>query len=442
MNAPQVTVQRPLPNLSMKICVWNVRGATRDGFLPHAWEIIDSQHPAILVLLETKCGEDRAKEVMQQLRFDAFKAIPSTGKRGGIWIFWKKVVDLVMYTAEVNQFHALFHFQNVSSEVLVTGMHASTLPRIRHENWRNLQDNLPPSQTPWMVMGDFNEVISQADKMGGRAFRPSQCQDLQSFINAAGLVDVGFNGNPYTWTNSRDGADMIKERLDRALFNASWLEQFPHTKVSHLPRTYSDHAPLIISLDNPRIAGPFPFRCKEVWMEHPNFKDFFSNAWINDSNCFILGRDKFLNNIGSWVHNIFGNLNVKKRRLIARIDGIQKALANHYSGYLVNLEKELLFQLNDIFRKERIIWAQKAGINWRKFGDYNTKYFDILAKIKKSRGKVLALRDLHGNWITNQHELKVLASNHFQSLFQTTHLSSRRINQHQFPTVLSDIDNL
>lgn len=89
------------------------------------------------------------------------------------------------------------------------------------------------------------------------------------------LVDVGFQGSPYTWTNAIDGIDLIKERLDRALANPSKLNTYPNTQVLHLPRTYSDHCPLLISLFNDKLPSPFPFRCKEAWLSHDMFKDFF-----------------------------------------------------------------------------------------------------------------------------------------------------------------------
>lgn len=105
---------------------------------------------------------------------------------------------------------------------------------------------------------------------------------------------------------------MIKERLDRALANSPLIDNFPHTKVHHLPRTHSDHCPLIISLDNEIFYGPFPFRCKEVLMEHPNFKDFFIN---NRSQCdfdFFKGREMFFSNIKHWNSNVFSNLGLQK----------------------------------------------------------------------------------------------------------------------------------
>ncbi|XP_056688797.1 uncharacterized protein [Spinacia oleracea] len=304
-----------------------------------------SQRPSIFILLETRSDDYRAQEVMIQLKFNQFKVISPTDKRGGIWLFWKNTIDLILFSEDVNQFHVLFHFENVRPEVLITGLHAPSVPGPRHALWRNMADNLPPSDTPWLMVGDMNEVTSQSEKMGGRPFRSGQCKDLRNFMDAAGLVDLGFHGNPYTWTNARDGAGLIKERLDRALANSPWLDIFPHTQIA-------------------------------------------------------------------------------KKRLLARINGIQLALSKSYSQFLVNLERDLINQLNTIFRRERIIWAQKAGLNWWKFGDYNTKYFHIIAKVRKSRGKILTLKNSDGVWVTDVEVLKDLAVSYFDNLFQTSLIKS------------------
>ncbi|XP_056692109.1 uncharacterized protein [Spinacia oleracea] len=364
----------------MKICLWNVRGASKDKFIPHAWIIVEDHRPSILVMVETKCEEYRAREVMYRLRFDDCKVIPSTAKRGEFGFFGRR------------------------SETSYVERHAAKLTP-------------PPPQTPWLVMGDLNEITSQADKQGGRPFRFSQCKDMNNFVDAAGLVDLGYDGCPFTWTNARDGAALIRERLDRALVNSPWLHIFPHTKVHHIPRTYSDHAPILISLDNPKVDGPSLFVVKK-----------------------FEGRDHFLTSIKNWNQNVFGNLYYKRKRLLARINGIQLALANKYSGFLVNLERDLLKQLDDILNKERLIWAQKAGMNWRKYADYNTKYFHILAKIRKSKGKILTLQNDQGEWITDQTSLKSLAVNYFNKLLQTTHVFSSFKNSGLSPCKISDTD--
>ena len=250
-----------------------------------------------------------------------------------------------------------------------------------------MQEDLPPDGTPWVVLGDFNEVTTQSEKSGGRPFRQSQCMDLDNFTDAASLVDISYQGKPFTWSNARQGLALIRERLDRALINPAWLDHFPDTKVIHLPKTHSDHCPILLctALNDLQNNHHFPFRCKEAWLSHPDFHSFFINNWTQPPVDFLQGSINFSSSISHWNQNVFGNIIKKKRKLLARINGIQNFLASKNSIFLSNLEKDLLSQLNNVLNIERIIWAQKAGIDWRKHMDYNTKYFHIIAKIKKPK---------------------------------------------------------
>jgi len=45
-----------------------------------------------------------------------------------------------------------------------------------------------------------------------------------------------------------EGAERIQERLDCVLANPSWLQIYPHTQVTHLPKLYSDHCPVLVDL--------------------------------------------------------------------------------------------------------------------------------------------------------------------------------------------------
>lgn len=127
------------------------------------------------------------------------------------------------------------------------------------------------------------------------------------------MVDLGYNGNPFTWSNERDGDDNIKERLDRVLANQAWLDHYPDTQVYHLPKTHSDHCPLLISTSKSVSNGPFPFRCKECWLDHPDFHAFFCNNWNVDNLHFLPGHLNFINNIKNWNTNVFGNIDKQKK---------------------------------------------------------------------------------------------------------------------------------
>lgn len=72
---------------------------------------------------------------------------------------------------------------------------------------------------PSMIIGDFNAILSQVDKSGGRPFASSSSDPFFSFVHSNALVDLGFVGNPFTWNNQRLGVANIKERLDRSFAN-------------------------------------------------------------------------------------------------------------------------------------------------------------------------------------------------------------------------------
>lgn len=42
---------------------------------------------------------------------------------------------------------------------------------------------------------------------------------------------------------------MILERLDRIVANYEWLNIYPEAHVHHLPKTHSDHCPLLLTLN-------------------------------------------------------------------------------------------------------------------------------------------------------------------------------------------------
>lgn len=46
-----------------------------------------------------------------------------------------------------------------------------------------------------------------------------------------GLMDLGFEGHPFTWNNKRGGLENIQERLDRGIANEDRKLQHFETKI-------------------------------------------------------------------------------------------------------------------------------------------------------------------------------------------------------------------
>ena len=62
---------------------------------------------------------------------------------------------------------------------------------------------------------------------------------LNDVIDKNELIDIKFSGNPYTWSNGREGLANIKERLNRAFTNERWriklcLPKYNHNRIKIL----------------------------------------------------------------------------------------------------------------------------------------------------------------------------------------------------------------
>ena len=77
----------PTPNLSliMNIIVWNSRGILKPNFQNHMRELARNHNLAILVM-ETRLGGARAKEITDRLPFDGAIHTETVGFTGGLWL--------------------------------------------------------------------------------------------------------------------------------------------------------------------------------------------------------------------------------------------------------------------------------------------------------------------------------------------------------------------
>ena len=78
-----------------------------------------------------------------------------------------------------------------------------------------------------------------------------------------------------------------------------------------------------------------------------------------------------------WNSEVFGNLFARKRRVLNRLSGTQRALANNPSESLLRLEKCLIEEFSSILLQEEEYWALKSRINAAAFGDRKISYFHM-----------------------------------------------------------------
>ncbi|KAL0430865.1 UNVERIFIED_CONTAM: hypothetical protein Sradi_0712500 [Sesamum radiatum] len=111
------------------------------------------------------------------------------------------------------------------------GFYNHPIPVKRKESWdlpRRLQ---AVSVSPWVFMGDFNEILDQHEKW---VLRLEQWR-IEAFclcLEDCGLSDLRFSRHKFTWCNNRVHPAIVREKLDRASGEKRWVLLFPNSQRS------------------------------------------------------------------------------------------------------------------------------------------------------------------------------------------------------------------
>lgn len=125
---------------------------------------------------------------------------------------------------------------------------------------------------PWLLLGDFNSLLSPQDKQGGRWDpRSNGNRAFQRFVDEVDLTDLGFVGSPFTWSNNRQPLNKILERFDRGLGNQSWATHYGDFSLHHLFHKGSDHCPILLQNSYRLYRHQPPFHFENMWLLQPGF---------------------------------------------------------------------------------------------------------------------------------------------------------------------------
>lgn len=154
-----------------------------------------------------------------------FFEIPSIGRKGGLVVAWRKWVVLDVGFCSHHFVNLVVNSNPQGHPCLLSFVYGLTLRNEKAAFWYDLSCRGNDFAGPWLCLGDFNAIMHQNDKWGGRPVGSSSISGLMNrFLWQIGMIDLGFSGNPFTWSNGREGRGLIMERLDRGLANGDWCQ--------------------------------------------------------------------------------------------------------------------------------------------------------------------------------------------------------------------------
>ncbi|KAA3467540.1 reverse transcriptase [Gossypium australe] len=375
-------------------------GCASSKFLRAFREYNFEYKPDIVCLLEPRVSGTKANSIIDKLGFERSHRIESIGFSRGLWVGWKEYISINIIQNHPQFMLLHLQYPNLNNGFFMFVFYGHPDRSKRKSLWADLMNVLPQEPLPWLILGDFNAILSPKDKKSDRTIG-KRCKFFGNFIDVCNLQDLGFIGTFFTWQRGNTSA-----RLDRALANDAWISEFPHTLVYHLPRIKSDHRPILIKT-NPELSLPRgrPFCFLAGWTKHANFKELV-RLWF---------------------------LGTHKRDLLKSLGIIQKAMDQSYSRRLATLEMEVRDELESVLNHEELLWRQKVRCDWLQLGDKNTSFFHRRMIQQRKFNRILALRVNNGKWCSNQSILSGEAVIFFEKLYGEKPRSMADIPANIFP---------
>ncbi|XP_074277192.1 uncharacterized protein LOC141600836 [Silene latifolia] len=406
-----------LIHCNMKIIFWNCRGIARPSFKPHITYLINAHKPDIFILSETVATN--AIDIVQNLPFDSSDIVDPIGFSGGIMILWNaRDVSVTTVNKGGQLINAVVQVTSTNITFFLTAIYASPKFRLQKLLWDSLIDLADNLSLPWTCLGDFNEVSSASEKFGGRSVILNRVNLFNDTMNMCNLLDLGFTGPKFTWTNHRR-TNPILERLDRVWVNHAWLDTFPNSHNNHLIRLSSDHCPILLdTIINTPTSPPPAFKFESLWLREPSFHPFVFTTWCGLDETLPTKLGLLSTHLSTWASTTIGKLSKEKKSLINRLKGTQAQLCLHpNSSFLQNLNDSLSLSLNRVLDLECAYWKDRSRISWLNDGDRNTAFFHKSVTIRCVHNRILSLTDDVGITYNSPAELTKHITSFFLHLY-------------------------
>ncbi|XP_075665689.1 uncharacterized protein LOC142635419 [Castanea sativa] len=208
--------------------------------------------------------------------------VPCVNRGGGLALLWKSSLKVDIQTYSPRHVDAVITEAEGSPQWRFTGFYGEPVTGKRGESWRLLEHLSGCLNLPWVVMGDFNEIMFAGEKLGGNPRPEGQMHQFREVLNKCHLRDLGYIGSEFTWSRRWGSQGWIRERLDRAFVSTSWVSVFPQLRLHHVAASTSDHCMLLLKCPQTswrRKRKPKLFRFESMWLRDNQCDDLVIETW-------------------------------------------------------------------------------------------------------------------------------------------------------------------
>ncbi|XP_026458893.1 uncharacterized protein LOC113359485 [Papaver somniferum] len=403
----------------MKIISWNCNGFGGKETRNYLIYLNKMLNPDIIFLQETKVNSDKILNFIMPLNFPNNCFVPSVGRARGICLLWKDGFQFDIIYQDKNMFHCLVCSDLAKPKWLLSCVYGSPYPQEKAAQWSFIEKVCETCNifAPWVLLGDLNITLHSDDRLSGSstAFKVSP---IAQVVHDIGLTDLGFHGNPYTWTSNKHGTGKIETRIR--------------------------HCPIFLDMSPTDKISTKNWKIFECWLRDISCNTTIKDAWAKHySGSAAYSLDKKLGEtrriMSIWNRNSFGNIQQQLNNLQQQLLLLQQPnAATDNTAKILEVEKEI----NEWHIREEEFYKQKSRDSMFTEVDQNTKYFHLQANKRRARNRIESLQKPNGTWCSGRQNLEKLLINHFTNIMTTFETTRDEDILNILPTCIKYEDNM
>lgn len=159
----------------------------------------------------------------------------------------------------------------------------------KHFTWELIDHLAKEDHDVWLVMGDYNQVLSREDKRGGLEANLGNIFEFREVLENCELREIAFSGPRFTWDMGVWRRSLSRRDSITPLQMNRGKNRFSGACVTHLCRQGSDDVPVMVHLlhveegANGKRTCSRLVRFESLWAKHEGCEAVVHNAWSNPS---------------------------------------------------------------------------------------------------------------------------------------------------------------
>ncbi|XP_074283670.1 uncharacterized protein LOC141608207 [Silene latifolia] len=350
----------------------------------------------------------------------------SAAKGGRIWLLWDPgLFDVDIIDISAQTIHTKVLSRGDQKQFYFTSVYGYNKLAQRSELWKSLGHYSDQIDGPWIVGGDFNNVLQPLERIGSDVTL-AEIRPFQQCLLHCDLTDIKAIGSYYTWNNKHDVDTRVYNRIDRCLINADWMNVYPDSYAFFMPEGEFDHCPCVIRFCGDDIQRKPAFKYFNMWALDPNFKQIVNGTWsqhVQGTLMFhvVTKLTKLKKELKLLNRNRFSDIENKMHISKIALTSVQEQLISQpLNEELIGLEKTLIEEYIAAKSACHQFLAQKAKVDWLKLGDENSQYFHSTIRQRRAHNKVFQIHDSDGKLCVDNSAIQDAFISYYKGLLGTS----------------------